>query len=246
MQRLLGYAFALVFPTLVIPSAQNSDHLVNVNRPTAFALGSSRFDISPIWKGLFCKPKDRKICILEEARFQESETRETLGDGKSVRVWTYAEKTGYLPFAFMKDLQSSPRTVDSVISERIEVSSESISLKWHSETVRIRREKLGLLITKTGPPQIEQSFTLYRDPTNSCTEGDYDSTRFWTLVDWVGDLDRDQKPDFVIMASAYKSCGVTILDGPEQGDPAHFLILSGRASPGQIGRLFVPGDRRQR
>jgi hypothetical protein len=245
-RRILKVCLASAILCLTAVGAQNESRETAINRSSAFLLGSSRFDPTGLWQGLFCKSDDGKVCLLAEVSVTEStSSKEGLANGQIVPILVYSSRPGYVASLFAKDLKIPNGSIESVLDKRLEISTEARSVKWRSENFQVKREKFNLIVTNTGTRRIEQSFPLFMDPRGLCEKSDTPDDRLWTVLEWVGDLDRDQKPDFRISAGAYKSCAVTILTPPEQTDPAHLLILSSRAAGGQIGKMFVPGNRRQ-
>src|SRR5262249_45431266 len=93
---------------------------------------------------------------------------------------------------------------------------------------------LNLTIEERGKTSAKQTLPLFIDD-HRCILPDGAPRRDVRLV-WMGDLDGDQRADFLLNASAYRSCVRVVFSE----DPEQFLILSSRGEKGEIGKAIPP------
>jgi hypothetical protein len=111
-----------------------------------------------------------------------------------------------------------------------------VSLALGTETYEFHLDGLNLLIEERGKISAKQSVPLFTPSDRFCGQPPDGYQRRSVRLLWMGDLDRDGRADFLVDASAYRSCALLpiLLE-----DPEHFLILSSRGGKGEIG-MVVP------
>jgi hypothetical protein len=226
-------------------AAQDVSRPTKVNRQDVFLLPHEHFDVSGNWKAVFCQSEDKKNCMLAEISIEESKnSRETLADGKIVSVLIYPSRPGNSLLMVVKGLKAEAGQLSSVLSEDRQISKESVSLNWGGEKIQLHLERLNLVLEKMGT-SAKQTVALFLDPEGRCKTIDERDLRLQVRLQWMGDLDRDKRPDFLIWASSYRSCASSLLRGPEQTNPERILILSSGAINGEFGRVVQPSNRPQ-
>jgi hypothetical protein len=98
-----------------------------------------------------------------------------------------------------------------------------------TETYEFRLDGLNLLIEERGTKSAKQSVPLFIESDSACRG----SLRRSVRLEWMGDLDLDGRADFLVDASAYRSCELLPIY------PEHFLILSSRGAKDEVG-MVVP------
>jgi hypothetical protein len=233
MKTSLIILISLVSVSLFSPS-MTAQSPTGVNRSSTFLLGNEHFDLSGQWKAVFCRSDNERICVLADIAVEESEnSREQLPDGRMKAIFVYRSRPEYRVSMFVKGLKSAAGSVSNVLSSHIELSSEPSSVSWAADTYQFRLDRFNLLIEKLDSNNVKQSVPLFIDPDKRCKDMIESNIRRNVMLRFMGDIDRDQKPDFIIDASAYRSCATTIT----RIDPLVILILSSEAEDGQLGRI---------
>jgi len=227
-------------------AAQEAPTRAHFDRSAAFVLGSEQFKPLGDWKALYCQRNDPTACDLANIEVLASTCcKESLANGQVVVSFDYPIRPESRAYLFIKGLQTAVGFRKNAFEKPLSISETPISLDWGNDHVVMHREGLRLILAETGAVSARQSVVLFRDPEGKCEVFGPDSFLRVELF-WMGDLDQDQKPDFLLYVSAYHSCARTILKGPEQQDPAILLILSTQAARGQLGKVIQPGDPRLR
>jgi hypothetical protein len=219
----------------------------NVNRSDAFTLGNALFERSDDWTGVFCKTEDPRRCTVSRITVTDDKNgREGLGKGLIVPVlgYTYTSPpTSDFPYMFVKGLPIKEGEISNVLAERQlwiarepqPIPDEPVSLALGTETYRFRVDGLDLVIEERGKTGAQQRVPLFIDPDKRCDNPRNGPLRRDMELRWMGDLDGDGRADFLLWASAYRSCALPI----SLEDPEHFLILSSRGAKGEVG-MVVP------
>jgi hypothetical protein len=202
----------------------------NMNRRDAFILNNDRFVPSDNWAAVFCKREDPRQCASAMISLAESKgAQEQLANGQMVPMLVYMSRPGYGLYMLVKGLDVKEGEISNVLAQRLPIGDEPVSLTLGTETYEFRLDGLNLIIEERGKTSGKQTLPLFIDD-NRCIVPD-PLRRNVELV-WMGDLDGDQRADFLVSASAYRSCvRVALSEDPEQ-----FLILSSRGEKGEIGK----------
>jgi hypothetical protein len=120
------------------------------------------------------------------------------------------------------------------ILEQFQPSPEKpVSLAFGTETYQFRVDGRNLLIEERGMINAKQSVPVFIDSDRFCGQPPDGYQRRSVRLEWMGNLDRDGRADFLVDASAYRSCALVPIY------PEHFLILSSRGAKGEVG-MVVP------
>jgi hypothetical protein len=246
MVKAISAAFLLAACTCVLgcflsAAPQDIPTATHLNRSEVFLLDNERLEPSDNWIGLFCKTDDKRYCVVVRIAVAQSKCcRETLPSGQDVPAFEYVSRPGERLFMLLKGLQLRPGSIPSVLAERQAIAEnlqalpvDAVSVSLGTEMYRLRLDGLNLLIEESGNTNARQTLPLFIDD-KRCNEIDRTSLRRDVRLEWAGDLDGDQRADFLISASAYRSC-VRVVSSQ---DPGLFLILSSRGGTGEVGRVI--------
>jgi hypothetical protein len=229
IKPLLTLLVSVLFVSLSM-AAQSPTAVVRLN---TFLLGNEHFDLSGNWKAVFCRSEDERICVLTNVAIEESkDSREQLPDGRMANIFTYQSRPGYRAVLFVKGLNAAVGEISSALSISVDLSSDPSFVPWAVDTYQIRLDRFNLVIEKTDNNNAMQVIPLFKDPYEGCKDVNEADIRRNVNLTFMGDIDRDHQPDFIISASAYRSCAQTI-----SGRDLHFLILSSEAKNGQLGKI---------
>jgi hypothetical protein len=210
---------------------------VGVDRLGTFLIGNEHFEASDGRAAVFCKTEDRRRCTAAMIVITESRsTQETLTNGQLVPMLTYMSRPGDRLYILVKGLDIREGEISNVLAQRQRIADEPVSLTLAAETYPFRLDELNLTIEERGKISPEQTLHLLIDD-NGCIQSGRPMRRH-VEMEWMGDLDGDQRADFFLNASdasAYGSCVRGVL--PE--DPEQFLILSSKGGKGEVG-MVVP------
>ena len=220
---------------------QNIPTATHLNRWEVFLLDNEHLEPSDNGIGVFCKTDDTRRCEAVRIAVAQSKCcRETLSNGQDVPAFEYVSRPGERLFMLVKGLQLRPGSIPSVLAERQTIAenqqplpADPVSVNLGTEMYRLRMDGLNLLIEESGNTNAKQTVPLFIDD-KRCNQIDSNSLRRDVRLEWAGDLDDDQRADFLISASAYRSCVRVV--SPQ--DPGLFLILSSRGGSGEVGRAI--------
>lgn len=209
----------------------------NVNRNDTFLVGNEHFEASDNWDAVFCKTEDPGRCIATMIALTESKSaQEGLPNGQLVPMLTYISRPGERLFMLIKGLRVRNGEMfnvlakDQFIAQQLQpIPKEPVSLVLGTETYEFRLDGLNLLIEERGTKSAKQSVPLFIESDSACRG----SLRRSVRLEWMGDLDLDGRADFLVDASAYRSCELLPIY------PEHFLILSSRGAKDEVG-MVVP------
>jgi hypothetical protein len=146
---------------------------------------------------------------------------------------------------FIKGVAIREGEISNVLAQYLPIPEEPVSLlrddvaelALGTETYQFRVYGLNLLIGERGKVSAQQSVPLFIDPDKRCGEPAPPSNGLLRRVrlEWTGDIDGDERADFLVYASAYRNCALPVL----HEDPEHFLILSSEGGKGEVG-MVVP------
>ena len=215
-----------------------------VFRQQAFLLDDERFEPSDKWTALFCKREDAGQCVVATIAITQSRsTREHLLNGQDVPALVYPSRPDDITFMLIKGLQVPEGAISNVVGQRriiadqaTPIAGEPASVALGSETYELRADGLNLLIEERGKTRARQTVPLFIDPDKRCDRSADNSLGRRIELVWMGDLDHDQRADFLIYASSFRSCALPIL----REDPEFVLILSSKSSVGEIGQVIKP------
>ena len=228
----------------VFAGPQDAPQQSLVHRIESFLLDDERFEPSDKWTALFCKREDARQCLVATIAITESRsTKEQLINGLVVPALVYPFRPDDRLFMLVKGLKAQEGAIANVLGQRgpfapepQPIADEPVSLVLGSETYELRLDGLNLAVEERGVTSAQQIVPLFVDPDKRCDNTPNGDIRRSVKLVWMGDLDRDGRADFLIYASAYRSCARPILGE----DPQLFLILSSRGRNGEIGQVIKP------
>jgi hypothetical protein len=206
-----------------------------VNRLDTFLLDGEHYDPSGNWKAIFCRSDNQKNCLLADVAIEQSKSeREELPGGRVAPTLSYLSRPGYRAFMFVKGLKADVGSISNALSGSVEISTEPSLVSWAGDTYQLKVDHFNLLISKRGNKNSKQSVPLFFDPGEACKGMNETDIRRIVMLQFMGDIDGDQKPDFMIYASAHRSCAITI----SRTDPMPILLLSNETQgSGQFGKI---------
>jgi hypothetical protein len=259
--RITIFVAAMFSGTLpYVRAAQQQTITSHVSRSDAFTLGNAQFEPSTDWTAVFCKTQDPRRCTVSRITVTgDKYGMETLGNGQLVPQLGFnytSPLTIDWPYMFIKGLPIKEGEISNVLAERqlwilgggrptnpYSGEPDPVSLTFGTETFQFRLDFLNLVIEEHGKTSAKQTVPLFIDPDKRCTPSPLTpdtSKPYWDLrreasLRWMGDLDGDGRADFLLWASAYRSCALPI----SLEDPEDFLILSSKGAKGEVG-MVVP------
>jgi hypothetical protein len=234
MRHAIYPILVLIVSALLFPPPKAAQDRTAVNRLDTFLLNDQHYDPSGDWKGVFCRSDNQRNCLLAEVAVEQSKSeQEEVSDGRMAPLLSYVARPRYRALMFVKGLKADTGNISNALSASIEISAEPLLVSWDGETYQLTIDHFNLLVSKFGNNGAKQSIPLFIDPNEGCKSVNEADIRRRVMLQFMGDIDQDQKPDFMIYASAYRSCAITV----SRTDPMPILLLSSQAPTGQLGRI---------